>query len=51
MFVDLPDIILFGEGVADALVEFAVVGIVVEQDGIGFPPVASGSSCLLEIGL
>ena len=51
MLVDLFDIVLFWEGVADALFEFAVVGIVVEQHGVCLLPVASGAACFLEIGL
>ena len=50
VFIDLSDVILFWEGVADALVEFAMVGIVVEQHSIGFPAIASGTASLLEIG-
>ena len=50
MFVDLSDIVFLREGIADALVEFAVVGIVVEQHGIGFLSIAPCTASLLEIG-
>ena len=51
MLIDLTDEILLGEGVGDTFLEFAVVGIVIEQYGIGFLSVATSTACLLEISL
>ena len=51
VFIHLFNIILLGEGVADALFELAMVTFIIEQHGISFLAVASGASCFLEIGL
>ena len=51
MLVDFTDEIFLGEGVGNAFLELAVVGIVIEQYRIGFQPVAPSTACLLEIGL
>ena len=49
MFVYLLDVVFFWEGVGNALLQFALVGIVIEQYGIGFLSVAPSASCLLKI--
>ena len=51
MLIDLSDVVFLREGVGNALLELALVCIVVEQYGIGFPAVAPSTSCFLEVGL
>ena len=51
MLVHLSDIVLGGEGVGDALFEFALVGTVIEQYGVGTMAIAPSSASLLEISL
>ena len=50
MFIDLSHIVFLGKCIADALVEFALVCIVVEQYSVGFLTIASCTSSFLEIG-
>ena len=51
MLIHLFDIVFLWEGVGDAFLEFPVVGIVIEQYGIGFFAITPGTSCFLEISL
>ena len=50
VFIHLFNIVLLREGVADTLVEFPMVGIIIEQYGIGLPSVAPSSSSFLKVG-
>ena len=51
MLIDLTDIVFLWEGVHDALFEFALVAVVIEQHGVRAFAVTSCTACLLEIGL
>lgn len=51
MLVDLTDVVLVREGISDALQQFALVGMIVEQHGVGLNPITTGTTCLLKIGL
>ena len=50
MFIYLPDVLLGRIGVVNALLQFGVVAVVVEQDSLCGLPVASGAARFLEIG-
>ena len=50
MFVDLTDIVFLRECVDNALFEFALVAVVIEQHGVRALAVTSRTACLLEIG-
>ena len=51
MFVDIQDVFFFGKGVDNTFVECHLVGFGVQDDGISFLSVSSGTSGFLKIGL
>ena len=51
MLIDLLDVFLVGEVLADAFLKFSFVGVVIEQHGIRFASITSRPTCFLEVGL
>ena len=50
MLIDFADVVFLREGIGNALLQLALVGLIIEQYGIGLGTVASGTASFLEVG-